>query len=203
MSLIERVRCEWNGFPGAPGVSTHYFIDAAAALDDLRAFYADCAGILMTNTTIQIQGGGDVLNVETGALSGAWSGSAPVAVSGASGITYQGPVGFEVQWQTATISDRRRIKGRTYFVPGSPGGFTDSGVMNETTRSGLSASADTLIAASTGNLNVWRRPREAHPAWTDRYGKAHAAITARAGLLAEVTRGVFQSKACVLRSRRD
>lgn len=200
---LQRVQVAWTGFIGGPGVSTHYFLDAGAAVDDLRSFYATVASMLPGDVHILVPAAGDSLDVETGAITGAWTGPSTAVVDGSDSGSYASTSGPLVRWETGTIVGGRRLLGRTYLVPAGRDAYDGGGQIAGGIRTTIADAGQTFIDADTANLLVWQRPRAAAAAYTDRKGVVHPAITGRVGSAAAVVSCFVPSAPAVLRSRRD
>lgn len=203
MTNIQRERVSWSGFIGAPGISTFYFSDAAAAIDDLFAWLAAMKGPLPTNVSMQMPTDGDIIDALSGDITGGWTQAASAAHVGAYSGGYSAASGFQVVWNTAGILDGRRLKGRTYFVPSGNGTFTSDGTLEDTGRATLQTACNAFVTAMAGNLKVWHRPRAFTPAWTDVRGLTHPAKAARAGGFDSVISAFVPDKSVVLTSRRN
>lgn len=198
MTDLYRVRAVWTGFPGGPGITTLFGLVGVPMVPSLRAFFLSLAGALPNDVTIQVQDGGDIIQDTTGDLVGAWTAAPVLPVTGSSGLPYAAPVGAEVVWNTTTIVDGHRLKGRTFLVPMSTALYDTDGTINATFLGSMQSTADTFFAAASGDLVVWHRPRKARAADGSR-----PAVTARAGGHGVVTGTVVADKAVILRSRRD
>jgi hypothetical protein len=136
--------------------------------------------------TISFDPFGDIIDDSTGALTGSWTaGSTPATVTGSSGSVYIAPSGLVVNWQTGTIVAGRRLRGKTFLVPG-PNGSAD-GTPTTANLSTLTTAATTLIA-STGGLRVFHRPNP---------------VGSSTGVSALATAAQVPDKFVILRSRRD
>ena len=203
MTFLQRQRVLWTGFSGAPGVSTFYFIDAAAHQSSLRTFLASLTGYLPDTVTMTIEPVGDQIEDTTGALVGAWGGSTPDPVVGTVSGNYSAASGFLVRWDTLTIVAGSRVDGRTYFVPCASAAYDNGGTLNNTILAPIKASAEDFINSPAGNFKVWSRPRAATPEWTGPDGRVHPAKSARSGATAQPTGATVSDRVVVLRSRRD
>jgi len=186
MADIQRVRAHWTGFSGAPGLTTFYCSNGNSFLPDVRTFFNSIAGLLPSNVTISFDPFGDIIDEGNGALTGTWTaGSTPAVVTGSSGSVYQAPSGLLVNWQTGAVLNRRRLRGKTFLVPG-PNGSAD-GTPTTANLTTLQTAANTLIT-STGSMFVWHRPNS---------------NTHTGGLSSTVTAAQVPDKFVILRSRRD
>lgn len=198
MAALERVRVAWTGFAGQPGVSTYYFISAAAAMVPLKTLCDQMRSKLPTGVTLIIDPAGDVIESTTGQITGAWNGTAQAASVGEVAGSYAAPAGFAMTWLTSGFFSGRRLKGRTYWVPAAGALFDNDGSLNSIAFSEIAAAAAGFVTASGTNFVVHQRPRAARAATP-----TSPAIIARGGGFANVTGSRVTDKVAVLRSRRD
>lgn len=198
MTTLQRVRVKWNGFIGAPGVSTFYATSAATLVPQLHTFFAAIAGYFPTVVSIQVENTGDELEDTTGALVGSWNTGAVAPVTGTGGGPYSAVSGALVQWFTDTVLSGRRLRGHTFMVPMYIGAYDASGQLVSAFRATGVAAAAALVTAAAGNMRIWQRPRLARAADGSR-----PAITARSGGQAAVTASGVRAIVTELRSRRD
>lgn len=186
MVAIERIRCQWSGFTGSPGLTTFYCTDALTLLPAARTFFNSIAALLPAAVQISFEPFGAQIEDSTGDLTGSWStGSTPAVVQGALAGSYSAPSGMLVNWLTNAIVGGRFLRGKTFIVPG-PVSSTD-GTPNSANVSTLQAAAS-VLASDLGGLRVWHRPTVAAPS---------------SGSSAEVLSVNVPDKFVVLRSRRD
>lgn len=190
-----RVKCNWTGFPGGPGISTFYLAGSypTGSIAAIRTFFDAIKAFLPNTVSVQVSGSGDLIEDTTGALGGTWADTTPAVVVGTSASGYAAPTGMQVQWKTGAIVGRRRAVGKTFLVP-LANIFEPGGTPLGTTVTSITAAANALLTATTPALLVWSRPFEPEegderPA---RLGSSHA-----------VTSVNVPDKAVVLRSRRD
>jgi hypothetical protein len=195
---LERVRVGWDGFAGAPGVSTFYFLDASSAMTALHSFYTDVAAALPSDVNIQVENTGDRITAASGALVGSWSGTAQTVITGGQAGSYAAPTGCVVDWWTGAILDAHRVRGRTFLVPLAGNSYQDDGSLLDATRVALQAAAESFRSGQASNFVIWHRPFAGSPAVGTR-----PARPAHDGDYAAVTSATVPDKACVLRSRRD
>jgi len=203
MTSIQRVRCDWTGFIGQPGVSTFYAVAASTLVPQLRTFFDAIKLLLPTDVNIQVEGSGDELESTTGALTGSWTTTTPASVQGASANVYSAVSGALVQWKSDTVLSGRRLRGHTFIVPLVAVGYDTSGQVLSTFRTSLNAAAAALVLAAGSNMLLYQRPRVAAPAYTDRKGVVHPAIVARGGGYGPVVTGTSRAIVTELKSRRD
>lgn len=177
-------------------MSTFYSLVDGGLIAPLRAFFLSLVTAIPEDVSIQVESAGDAIEDTTGDLTGDWSDTPVLPVDGTVTGPYAAPAGMLVDWLTGTILDGHRVKGRTFIVPSVS--FDTDGSVLDATRTAFQANADTFIAAASGNLAVWHRPRAAKAA-----EGTHKAITAHAGGHAVVTSAKWSDQVVVLRSRRD
>ena len=198
MTTLYRTRVQWNGFPGSPGVSTFYGLVDTGMVGNLHTFLTALTSLLPSEVHLHIENSGDALEDTTGVLTGAWAADSVADVVGSGDNHYPAPVGFNVDWNSTAILDGHRLKGRTYFVPGAGGIYDTDGTILSGVLTTIQTAADGFLAAESGNLAIWHRPRAARAA-----DATHLAVTARAGGHGVVTTCSARDKTVVLRSRRD
>lgn len=198
MVALARVRVALTGFPGAPGVATFYGLDGGVLAADLQTFFSTAGTLFMSDVTIQVPPGGDVIEDTTGVITGSWTGGVFPAQHGTGAGNYAAPAGVLVEWLTATILDGKRVRGRTFIVPVSLANYTPAGQVDATVVANLTTNGNTLATFSPGNFVIWHRPRLARAATLKL-----KALTAHAGGHAVVTGTRVDPKVTVLRSRRD
>lgn len=198
MTALARVRVALTGFPGGPGVATFYGLDGGVLSADLQTFFSTAGTLFMSNVTIQIPPGGDIIEDTTGVITGSWAGAVFPPSHGAGTGAYAAPAGVLIEWLTATILDGKRVRGRTFFVPVGTANYTADGQIVASDVVNLTANGNTLATFSPGNFVIWHRPRLARAA-TLRL----KALTAHPGGHAPVTGTRVDPKVTVLRSRRD
>jgi hypothetical protein len=208
MANIARVRVDWVGFSGGPGISTFYF-DAAssyasAANPALSTFFAALKPYLPTTVTINFRTSADILDPATGDLVSSASITTGTSQGGTGSGNYAAASGFEVRWITADVVNSRRVAGRTYFVPAGPASFDNTGNLNSGTKAAVQTAASALLTSLGTGYMVWARPYKPTAA---QLAKAAAegkpAPVARAGSAHVVTSIGIPGKLVVLRSRRD
>jgi len=198
MTDLTRIRAQWSGFGGGPGVSTFYSLGSGLTVANLRAWFLAIAQYLPNTVTVQVENSGDVVDDVTGALVGAWAVSPVLPVVGVVGGSYSAPSGWITEWLTTTILDGHRLVGKTFCVPSAGSVLDGDGTLANTPITNLRAYTATAFAAMSGDLCVWHRPRVARAATA-----YHPAVTARDGGHGLVTGYRIPDKVVVLRSRRD
>lgn len=157
MADIYRVRSIWSGFSGGPGVSTMFFLDVATAVASVHTFWTDLVGQFPDDVHIQVENSGDIIDDATGDLTGAWSADAVASVNGSSGGVYSAPSGAVVDWLTETITDHRRLRGRTFLVPVISDVYASDGTLDSGHMATILAAAEALVAAQSTSFVIWHR----------------------------------------------
>lgn len=183
---IQHVQVDWDGFPGAPGVSSFYTTDATILRPQLKIFFDSLKAYLPTDVTLTYPASGDTVDSATGGLVGGWTDTIIGETGGDSSGAYAAPVGAVFQWPTGAIVGRRRLKGRTFFVPMRGSSFQTDGSIEAVTLGALRTAAGVLVTATAGAFLVWHRP-------VDHVG----------GSAAGVIGWIVPDMAAVLRSRRN
>jgi hypothetical protein len=185
---LARVRVAWQGWPGAPGVSTFYLDPgpSQAQINSIRSFFSQLTNFLPAGLTINVPSSGDEINESTGQLTGVWVvGTTPTVVTAAGTGTYAGNAGAVVHWLTDGISGKRRIRGRTFLVPLVNGAYGNDGAISPTSVQVITDAAQALVTSMPGLMNVWVRP-----------------IPGRTGLQSSITSVRVPRLSVSLRSRR-
>lgn len=198
MPTVYRVAAIWGAFQGAPGYTKFSFSDLTdasarnAAGAAVRTFFEGIKPNLPFNATVTVSTTIQEYDVATGVLTGEQTMTTPPAATTGTGVLpYAAGSGFFIGWNTVTIFNGRRIKGRTFIVPACDCYQTD-GSLNTTTIAGAQAAAAALIAAAGAELCVWAR----------QYNKAVTPWVQIAGSLAPVTTATVRDQASQLRTRR-
>lgn len=198
MPLI-RYRVAWSNWPGAPGVSTHYFSTSVADFSPVRAFYLANKDLFPNLLTWTFPTSYDVINEVTGQLSSTVATAPQTAVSSAHSATaYSGTSGAVLRWSTNSVVNGNKVVGRTYLVPLAQDQYFTDGSLVGTFITTVTAAATALLAAYGDGLKVWARP---FPGRTnDPGGKPD--IPARVGSFHTVVAATVPDFAAVMRSRR-
>jgi len=201
MPSVYSLRFISNGYLGAPGYSTHRFlnlntptrINAAAAA--VHQFWNGIAGNWLTTWTGAVETNVLEHDLATGVLLGQHVVTTPPAsITGiVTPTAYAGGSGASITWQTNVIFAGHRVTGRTFVVP-LVNVFDNDGTLTTASLNMLRASAAQLIGNVDCELAVWAR-QMSKP--TD--GSKPVQI---GGALAEVTNYLVSDSASQLRSRR-
>jgi hypothetical protein len=198
MTALKRCRVALTGFVGGPGVATYYFLDTATAQNSLHSLWVGLASWLPTSVTVQVEPGGDIIDDVTGNLTGSWGGDIIPSIQGQANNGYASPVGALLKWQTDTIADGHRLRGRTFLVPLDKITFQTNGQMAPATAASMAALAGQFVIEQSSSFVVWHRPFAGRAATAKL--KAKPAHDGGHGL---VTLAAVGTKPVVLRSRRD
>lgn len=204
MGLMLRVRARWDGYQGAPGLSTFYFrkvtppfvlADATTVAGRVRGAFDVYKTALNTSQTVLVDPTVDIIDDADGSLKGSFGITPPAVVTG-TGIGATGPA--EVQpgliLSTADIAEGRRVKGRSFLGP-IIGSQTNVPLPTTALNNSLDAFGVALITVSPDTADpycaVWHRPVITGGVVT-RIGSSHRVLSA-----------THATKFWVLRSRRD
>lgn len=198
MALLQRIRVVSAGYPGGPGVTTFYCVDATTFMAPLRAHIAFMSNHYPPNVTYTFPLSGDTIDSFTGEIQDQWLAASVLPVTGTGVANYAAPVGYSVRWATSVFLSGRKLRGRSFYVPATNDIFDVDGSIKPGPLATIQESANALIASTGGNFSIWQRPRLARAADGSR-----KAVTARSGGNGVVSSATVPDKAAVLRSRRD
>lgn len=193
MSVI-RVLAQWAGFPGAPGYSSFHFseftggVEVDAVRERVYEFFDAMTPILPASVSITVDPTVQRLDEATGVLEEYLDGTANFVVEASpNNPDFAGPAGAVVGWNTNTVNNGRRVRGRTFLVPLNLDSYEEDGTLSEVALTRLRRGAAELVGDdfNTG-FSVWSRPRNG-----------------AGGVLAPVTGFRVPDLSAVLRSRRD
>lgn len=163
MATINRVRCTWSNFTGAPGVSTFYTSASRVDMTPIRSFFQALTLYLAASVQVQVANAGDQINDATGEINGVWSGPVQSIVSAANSGSYSSASGGLVSWIANGIVAGRRPVGKTFLVPLQSSAYTASGGLSSTFTTAALTAATNLAAAMNPDLLVWSRPFTPNP----------------------------------------
>ena len=191
---IHRVTARWTGFQGAPGYTTFHFEpftgggDAGIERGRVRAFFAELDQLIGTGATITVLPTVEIIDETTGVLTGYIEDDTELApVTAPTSGTSVGSAGAVINWQTSTVVNGRRLRGRTFIVPMRTVAFDTDGTLASNAITALNAAAEAITDSQfESNLVVWSRPSNGG-----------------GGTVGPVTGYRIPDMAAVLRSRRD
>lgn len=186
MVNIARSRVGWKNVLGTPGVSTFFSLDPVAFYPLVRDFFVDLEDYFPADLDWEFESEGDYIDPLNGDLTGGWTVTPLADVSATLTGGYSAPAGAVVHWNTGTILDSHKLRGRTYLVPIHGSQYGNDGQIASSTLSNLQAAADAFVTAAAANFVVWHRPNDEH-----------------VGGYSAVTSAKVSSKVAILRSRRD
>lgn len=199
MASVYRITAIWSGFTGAPGYTKFSFSDLTDATSrnnagaKVKQLFVDLAAFRTTAMTVLVSPSIDEFDMATGALLGTSTMTTPPTASAGTlptSTVYAGGSGFCITWNTSLILGRRRVRGRTFFVP-SVGCFENDGTISSSAVTSIQTAANTFLALTAPRPNVWSRQ------WSG--GSPPVQI---GGALAPVDTFTFRDMASQLRSRR-
>lgn len=144
-------------------MSTFYGVGSGSDLADACFDYFDAIKTSFPSSlTWTIPTAGDTLDDNTGELNGAWTGGAGGTVSGTQGGSFAAGVGARVVWETAGITNGRRVRGSTFLCPLIGGAYDTDGTLIAATRTSLDNASSILTGGSTWTLVILTRLTPAH-----------------------------------------
>lgn len=159
---MNRVRVVWSNWPGAPGYSNFYVGTTITDHTPIRTFFDAVKAFLPNSVSIQVPTSGDQISEATGLITGSYSATVTGgAVGGAVANTgaFAGSAGCQIQWQTSAVINGRRPLGKTFLVPGYGTLYDSNGSLLTSSQNAIQAAGTALIAALSGELKVWSRPK--------------------------------------------
>ena len=161
MATLIRYPVSWSG--GAlvgPGVSHFYFADGHTGFTaDVVTLFSAMVVRFPAGVTWSFPNTGDLINDVTGDLVGTWTDGVSDTESGSGSSGYAKGVGALIEWNTAGITNNRRITGRTFLAPLDGTAFQSDGTVNNTVVTEFQTAANAFLTACDGNLRIWTRPR--------------------------------------------
>jgi len=211
---ILKIKLNWTGFQGAPGVSNFYFstdfnndtwepaaAEYNAAATQVRTFANDISPYVAKPVVLQVDPEILLLDSGDGAIVRAYSGGPQGVVQSTapSGSAYAAAAGTVVQWKTIGVRKRRRVSGKTFLVPLVGSCFDADGTLNATNLGAMQTAANKMVVAGSGpRFGVWTRPTRVK----DANGKYTGEVLPDGGFYNAESAKVADM-AAVLRSRRN
>jgi len=200
MPNIRRMRVALSGAAiGGEGVITLWNTSAtatgwpAAVKTFLNAHPLDFPAAL----TFSVPNTGDVLDVATGTLVGAWvDGPTQTSFNGANTGDYAKGVGARVVWNTGAIHSGRRVVGYNFLVPLAGGVFDSDGTLDEAFRTNWQGYAAAYLT-SQAQAAVYLPPKPVRPK------KSGGTLPAEDGYFAPIASATVPDRVSWLKSRRS
>ena len=157
MTDIARVRVEWTGLVGLPGISTFYLgTTVTPDVSDLLAFFNAIKAYFPPGRQWNVPSSGDVIDDTNGELQGVWTGTGAGTVAATGTFAaYPAGTGARIRWLTGGIVNGRRVNGATFLAPLVAGAYQDNGTLNDTFISTVAAAGTALLAGEP--IRVWHR----------------------------------------------
>lgn len=187
MTDINRLRATWSGSGVVgPGVSTFYALGTGSALSAAVAdLFTDLVAALPVSVNITIPGGGEVIEDSTGATTGTWTSGGGGVISGTDPGAFSQGVGIRMVWETAGLTNNRRVRGSTFMCPLAGNVFANDGTPASGARTVMTDAAIAFVSSLVGDLVIWTKPTDSTP-----------------GKISEVTSGTVPDRVSWLTSRR-
>lgn len=182
---MARARVEWTGGVPGGGLSTFYCASVSPDFSALKAWFTALAPYLPPSVTIHVPGSGDLVDMASGHITGAYTATGSGTVVGTGNSAWSNGVGMAVQWGTTLIVGGRRLKGRTFVCPLAQGFASADGTLNDAIVTAVQTASNTLVAADL--IRVWHRPKPSAPT---------------SGTWSPVVAAVIPDRVTALRSRR-
>jgi hypothetical protein len=193
---MQKIVVTWTGFSGAPGYST-LFLNGASIISaaTIGALWTAAAPFTPTGTIITVPSSGELVDPETGKVTGTWaSGVGPVG-NGAGTSSYAPQSGMQVKWQSTAFVNGRRAVGRTFFVPLNLNQYTTGGVILPATVTTMQTAANNMLGSTGNAVVVWHRPVYDH--------STNPPTLVKPGATSPVSLAVVPNKVVTLRSRQN
>lgn len=175
-----------------------YTLDVNTFITSLHTLLGNVQAAIPTDVRMQIQASGDIINDVDGALLDTWTFPATTPVQGTNAAVYAAPAGMILGWDTKTVLDGKRVRGRNFLVPLAGDQYETNGSLLNATVTAFEAFCASFIFEQSQSFVIWHRPRAARAAVGTR-----PALTAHVGGHALVTTSRIPDRVAVLRSRRD
>jgi len=187
MANLIRVRTEWSGSPVVgPGVSTFYLAETATGfLTAFNSFWVGFVTRVPVGVTWTTPNTGDLIDVDTGGLSGTWTDGTTSTVTSTGTGPFPSAVGARVKWATSGVRNNRRVRGSTFICPLTNSCFQSDGTIDTTVLTAMNTIASGLFTALGGDMRIYSRP-----------------VAGAGGQASVVTGGLIPDKVSWLRSRR-
>jgi hypothetical protein len=161
MANLARVRCVWSGTSViGPGVSTFYVKEAASGFPaDIVTFFEAIKGAIPNTTVINVPDAGDLIDIDTGEISGTWSDFTGANVIGTGPTGWVEGVGARITWKTAGIRNGRRVVGSTFIVPLDVSQYDSAGRLDTALVNLFTAEGNDLVSDLADSMVIYSRPQ--------------------------------------------
>jgi hypothetical protein len=159
MPSVDKHIVHWHGLPD-PGAVNVFFAEEGTAItanDALRAWYYGFSSKLPNEVSITIDPSGVSYDIETGAVTGSYTGAEVSAITGADTGSYAAGTGVCFTWDTNAVVGRRRLRGRTFVAPLSSI-WGDDGQITNTVMEDFTDKVATFLTTWSVVGGVWHRP---------------------------------------------
>lgn len=172
MVTMVKIKVNWAGFQGAPGLSAFYFRDfegnddqlayAQNASDKVNYWCENVATVIPSGVTLKVATDVELIESESGELVdvGTITSATTHSNNGHVGQAYAAAAGAVINWRTASVHRGRRVRGRTFLVPLAGTEFESNGTLGGNAITKLTAAANALLLVGTApRFGVWARPQ--------------------------------------------
>lgn len=134
--------------------------DADEILNRVDIYCSALRPLLSPAISIQALNEIEVIDEATGSLDDVLSGAVKTTKIGSNASTnWAAPVGAVITWNTATVHNSRRIRGRSFVVPLASSQYDTDGTLTSSCTGALDSAATALRTGGTlTELIVWVRP---------------------------------------------
>lgn len=158
MADMARIRVEWTGLTGLPGVSTFFqATTVAVSLTGMFNMFTALKPYFPPGLAWTIPNAGDIIRDTDGQLQGTWGGTGGGSVSATGGLaSYPAGVGARTRWLTDDVVAGRRVSGATFWAPLIGAAYQNNGTLEPTVVSDFTTIPKVMILAD--DYLVWHRP---------------------------------------------
>jgi hypothetical protein len=135
---------------------------------------------------------GDQIDDSTGDLTGSVASAGAASVTGSDAGVYAAPAGLMVQWQTFVVVHKHRLVGKSFLVPIAGSKTQNDGTIDDTFRTLVQTSGQSMITTLAASVVVWHRPLKAADGSITTPGSSSPVLSVR-----------VPDRVSILRSRRD
>lgn len=165
MTDVNRIRVSLTGSGvTGPGVATHYVLGTMTGSEQtaIKDFWTELAGQMPIGVSITVPTEGEIIDDNTGDVTGLWSAGSGGTIVGAGATGYAQGVGARIVWQTNGVTGNRRVRGSTYVVPLLSSAWEADGTMRSVVVTALEGAASSLRADLPDRLVILTRVTTTH-----------------------------------------